>query len=213
MPRTAWTGGLVLLIVGAVVLAGVSPGALVEPLVAGLRAAGPVWYFLAMAVVPLPLAAFTVPAGEAFADQLTLPGVVAAGAAAVAVQQALSYWIARYALRPAVARWLARRHHTIPLVTRDNALSVALLVRLVPGPPMILGSCILALAETPFGLYLLVSWLVAFPWVCGGVVLGRALFRGNLALAAAGASLLAGAVLAARLIRRRQQAARSDQPA
>jgi uncharacterized membrane protein YdjX (TVP38/TMEM64 family) len=205
VPRGAWAGGVLLLALGVLVLAGLSPRAAVDPAIAWLRVAGPGWYFAAMALVPLPLAAFTVPAGEAFAAQLTLGGVVAAGAAAVAVQQALSYWVARYLVRPVVAHWLQRRGQIVPRVTRGNALQIALLVRLTPGPPMILGSCVLALAQTPFGLYLAVSWLVALPWVCAGVILGRAFFAGDAVLLAAGLSLLAAVLLAARWLRRRRQ--------
>jgi uncharacterized membrane protein YdjX (TVP38/TMEM64 family) len=189
--------GIALLLVGGNLRGGVEVG------LAWVRAAGPGWYFLAMAVVPLPLAWFTVPAGEAFAAQLTLGGVIAAGAAAVAVQLALSYWLARYALRPWVERVVRRRGYAVPVVTPENALSVALLVRLTPGPPMILGSCVLALAQTPFRLYLAVSWLVALPWVGAGVILGRGLLGGNFALAATGVGLVLAAGIAMHLLRRR----------
>ena len=167
-----------------------------------IRAAGPVPFFAAMALVPLPLAWFTIPAGEAFAAQLSLGGVIAAAAAAVAVQQALAYWVARFGLRPWVERAVRRYGYTVPRVTRENARSVALLVRLTPGPPMILGSCVLALAEVPFRLYLIVSWLVALPWVLAGVILGRGILNGNFSLAAGGVGLLAAAMIAARLLRR-----------
>jgi uncharacterized membrane protein YdjX (TVP38/TMEM64 family) len=182
-------------------------GDLVEPAMVAIRMAGPWVYFTAMAVLPLPLSWFTVPAGEAFAAQLTLGGVIAAGLAAVAVQQSLSYWIARYGLRPVVERYIRRHGRTVPRVTQDNALSIALFVRLTPGPPMILGSCLLALAELPFGLYLIVSWLVALPWVCAGVILGRGLLNGNITLVTSGAGLLAAAAISARLVlaRRKKQ--------
>lgn len=185
-------------------------GDLVAPALVAIRAAGPWAYFTAMALLPLPLSWFTVPAGEAFAAQLTLGGVIAAGLAAVAVQQSLSYWIARYGLRPFVERYIRRHGREVPRVTPDNALSIALLVRLTPGPPMILGSCLLALAELPFGLYLVVSWLVALPWVCAGMILGRGLLNGNLTLVASGVGLLAAAAISARLVlarRNKQEAA------
>ena len=123
----------------------------------------------------------------------------------VAVQQSFSYWIARYGLRPVVERYIRRHGRTVPRVTPENALSIALLVRLTPGPPMIVGSCVLALAEMPFGLYLAVSWLVALPWVSAGVILGRGLLNGNFTLVASGAGLLAAAVLSARLILARRK--------
>ncbi len=155
-----------------------------------------------MAVLPLPLAWFTVPAGEAFAAQLTLGGVIAAALAAVAVQLSLSYALARFALRTVIEILIRRRGLGVPRVTPANALSVALLVRLTPGPPMFLGSCVLAVAEMPFGQYLIVSWLVALPWVIGGVVLGRGALAGDFRLLVAGAGLLVAAAVAVRWARR-----------
>ncbi len=185
-------------------LAGAGPvRAAVEDGLALIRAAGPGWYFLAMALVPLPLAWFTVPAGEAFAAQLSLGGVIAASLTAVAVQLSVSYVAARYVLRPAIERLVRRRGIAVPRVRRDNAVSVALLVRLTPGPPMILGTCVLAVAEMPFGRYLLVSWSVALPWVLGGVVLGRGALAGDFKLLLAGAGLVVAAAVGVRWARRR----------
>jgi len=169
-----------------------------------IRAAGPAAYFATMALVPLPLAWFTVPAGELFAERLTLSGVMAAAMAAVVVQLSLSYAAARYVMRPMVARWLQRRGRAVPVVTRANAASMVLLVRLVPGPPMILGSCLLAVAETPFAIYLLLSALVALPWVCAGVMLGRGLMSGEITQVLTGAGVAAVAVIVTRIIRKRR---------
>lgn len=207
-------------VVGAVAVAGIVAWlgrdwpvrAGIDAGLAAVRAAGPGWYFAAMAVVPLPLAWFTVPAGEAFAAQLTLSGVIAAALAAVAVQLALSYAVARYALRPAIERLVRRRGMAVPRVTPANALSVALLVRLTPGPPMVLGSCVLAVAEMPFGRYLLVSWLVALPWVMGGVVLGRGAFAGDFKLVVMGAGVLVAAAVAVRLLRKKWAARAAGSP-
>lgn len=185
-------------------LRGSHPGEMVDTLLSRVRAAGPVAYFSAMAVLPVPLAWFTVPAGELFAARLTLPGVVAVALAAVAVQLTLNYVVARHGLRPVVERLIRRRGYTVPRVTAQNALSVALLVRLTPGPPMFLGSCILAVAETPFRLYLIVSWLVAVPWVIGGVVLGQGLMGGDVKLMAWGIGVLGAVVVGVRLWRRRR---------
>ena len=172
-----------------------------------MRELGPGWYFLAMAVIPLPLAWFTIPAGEVYAAQLTTIGVIGAALAAVALQLTLSYGVARYAFGPALGGLLKGKGFTVPKVTPENALSVALLVRLTPGPPMILGSCALAIAEVPFRLYLLVSWLVTVPWVVGGVVMGKGVLSGNLKMAAAGAAVLAIAVIVVQSVRRKRAGA------
>ena len=67
----------------------------IEHAIAYLHAAGPGAFFLAMVVAPLPLAWFTIPAGEAFAAELTLSGVI--GAAAIAADLARRRWSSRVA--------------------------------------------------------------------------------------------------------------------
>jgi uncharacterized membrane protein YdjX (TVP38/TMEM64 family) len=168
-----------------------------------VRAAGPGAFFTAMAIVPAPLWMFTVPAGEAFAGQLTLPGVIAAALVAIAVQIALCYGLARYALRPALEKLVRRFGYSVPRLTADTALNVALLVRLTPGPPLFLQCFLLGIAEMPFRLYMIVSWLCTVPWVIGGIVLGRGVLAGNFATVVVGISLLAAAAIAVRLLRRR----------
>ena len=169
------------------------------------RAAGPGFYFAGMALAPLPLAWFTVPAGELFAERLGLAGVIVAAMTAVVVQLSLGYAVARYGVRPWLHAWVTRRGYAVPTVTRENAASVVMMVRLLPGPPMILGSSLLAIAETPFAIYLALSALVALPWVCAGVILGRGIFDGNFGLVATGAGLLAAVVIGVRMYRARRE--------
>jgi uncharacterized membrane protein YdjX (TVP38/TMEM64 family) len=175
----------------------------VDEALAWVRAAGPFAFFGAMALVPAPLAWFTLPAGEAFAPMLGLPGVVAAALAAVAVQIAWCYAAARHVFRPKLRDWLERRGHRVPEVSRENAWAVVLLVRLVPGPPLPLQCALLGLARVPFGIYFVASWLITVPWVVGGVVLGRGALGGRVGLIVAGAGVLGAAAAAAWLARRR----------
>jgi uncharacterized membrane protein YdjX (TVP38/TMEM64 family) len=115
----------------------------------------------------------------------------------------LTYWLARQAVRPLLARLLKRFGYTVPRVTADNALSIALLVRLTPGPPFFLQSYILGLADVPFRLYMVVSWLCVLPWAAGAVVLGRGMLHGNFKMAAMGFGVIIAAVAAVHLIRRK----------
>lgn len=186
---------------------GVSPVETAHRALAAIREAGPVAYFSAMAIVPLPLSWFTLPAAEAFAAPMTLGGVIAAALTAMALHLAFIYWLARWALRP----WLEAlvRHYgaEVPRASASNALALSLLVKLTPGPPLFLQCCVLALAGIPFGTYFIVSWLTTAPWVVGGVILGKGLLRGSLGFSAAGAGLLVAAAAAAALWRRRNQKA------
>jgi uncharacterized membrane protein YdjX (TVP38/TMEM64 family) len=155
---------------------------LIDQGVALIRDMGPWVFFTAMTILPafgLPMLAFTIPAGQAFAPQMGMGGVIAASLVAIAVNLALTYWIARYALRPMLTSLITRYGYNVPRVTKENALSVLLVVRLTPGPPYALQCFVLGLAEAPFKLYMIVSWLAILPYALGAIVLGEGLFKGN----------------------------------
>jgi uncharacterized membrane protein YdjX (TVP38/TMEM64 family) len=163
-------------------------------------------FFVGMAVLPaigVPLLAFTITAGEAFAERLGMGGVIAISLVAVAVNLALGYWVSRYALRPVLAGLLKRYGYSVPRVTPQNALTVTLLVRLTPGPPYALQACVLGLAEVPFRIYMIVSWVALLPWVVGGIVLGQGLFSGKFGTAVIGIGVLIVAVVIVQWVRRK----------
>jgi uncharacterized membrane protein YdjX (TVP38/TMEM64 family) len=209
--RRGWlikAGVLCVVVFGAGVLAlrGVDFHALILQVMTIIRDAGPWLFFGAMAVLPVvgaPLMAFTITAGEAFAGQMTMGGVLAATLAAIAVNLALTYWMAGRAVRPLLERLLKRFDYAVPRVTADNALTIALLVRLTPGPPFFLQSYVLGLAGVPFRLYMLVSWFCVLPWAVGAVVLGRGVLSGDFKVAVMGLGVIVAAVAAVQLIRRK----------
>jgi uncharacterized membrane protein YdjX (TVP38/TMEM64 family) len=199
--------------VGAVlVLRGVDYRTAEERGVAVIRSVGPWAFFAGCAVLPAfaaPLSIFTITAGEVFAPMMTLGGVIAATMAAIAVNLALTYWLARYALRPLLSRIAERYDYKIPRVTRENALSVAIAIRLTPGPPFFMQGYLLGLAEVPFRTYMVVSWICILPWAVGAIVLGKGIFNGNFKLALWGMGLIVVATVAIQAIRKRY-AARVD---
>jgi uncharacterized membrane protein YdjX (TVP38/TMEM64 family) len=180
--------------------------ALKDRLMYSVRAGGPWVFFASEAVIPalgVPLIAFNLVAGEAFTAALGLGGVMAAAMTALALNLALSYWLARYALRPLLVRLADRYGYRIPRLTAENGLSVTLLIRLTPGPPYAFQCYLLGLAAVPFRVYFVVSWLCLIPWSVGAIVLGRGILNGNFTLAAAGLAVLAGAVLLVQRWRRK----------
>lgn len=195
------------LLVGAVlVLRGVDLGTLKERGFALIRELGPVVFFLAMAILPAlgaPMLAFSIPAGEAFAPRLGLGMVIAVALVALAVNLALTYWLARYALRPALTGLVKRYGYSVPRATAENALTVTLLVRLTPGPPLFIQGYLLGLAEVPFGLYMLVSWPIQAAWGVGAIVLGQGILNGNFKLAAAGLAVIVVVVAALQWLRKK----------
>lgn len=190
--------GVVLAVGAVLVLRGVDVKGLKDQVFALIRDAGPITFFAAMAVLPAvgaPLMAFTIPAGEAFASRLGMGGVIALSMTMIAISLAVAYWLARYALRPLLSNLVTRYGYQVPRVTKDNALSVTLLVRLTPGPPFVLQCYLLGMAEVPFVLYMLVSWLAVLPWAVGAIVLGQGIMNGNFKIAAVGIAVLAIAVV------------------
>jgi uncharacterized membrane protein YdjX (TVP38/TMEM64 family) len=198
---------LTVLAVGAVLVArGVDVRGLIDRGLATVRGAGPVAFFTAMAVLPAlgaPLMAFTIPAGEVFRDQLGLGGVIACALVVIAINLAFAYWLSRYALRPLLMGWLKKYGYSVPRITPENALNVLLVVRLTPGPPYALQCALLGVAEAPFRLYMIVSWLAVLPWAVGAIVLGQGLLNGNFRVVMIGAGVLVAAVVGVQWARKK----------
>ena len=206
--RLLLVGAAVLLAGGclaALLLQGAHPAEVVHQVRSGidqgveaLRGWGPWAFFTAMAVLPAfgaPMMIFMLPAGEIFAERMTMPGVIAAALLAMAVNLCLSYYIARYALRPLLSRLVERFGYSVPRMSGSNALTAILVLRLTPGPPFFLQCYLLGLAETPFRLYLIASWFCMLPMSIGGIILGKGLLSGNAKVAITGLGLLVVAIV------------------
>jgi uncharacterized membrane protein YdjX (TVP38/TMEM64 family) len=197
--------GVVAIAAAVLILLGLDVKALVVRGMALIGSAGPWVFFTGMALLPAvgaPLLAFALPAGPAFSEQLGLGGVLAAYGAAIAVNLVLTYWLARYALRPWIERLVARTGHKIPQFDKDEQLEITLLLRITPGPPFFVQSYLLGLGNVAFFTYLWVSWSIAMAYGVGFVVFGDAIIHGKSGAAIAGVSLLIAAVVATHLIRK-----------
>jgi uncharacterized membrane protein YdjX (TVP38/TMEM64 family) len=197
--------GVVALGVGVLALRGVDFRALIAQAMAMIGAAGPWVFFGAMAVLPafgFPLLGFAIPVGPAFGSQLGIPGVLAAYGTALAINLALTYWLARYALRPLAGRLLERAGYKIPQFEPSEHLEVTLLVRITPGPPYSLQCYLLGLGNVAFFTYMWVSWLIAMLYAVSIIVFGEAIVHGKSGMAAIGVSLFVAAVIIVHLVRK-----------
>jgi len=169
-----------------------------------VRGAGPVTFFVAMAVLPVlgfPLFPFNLAAGPAFSEQLGLGPVVALASVAIAVNVSLTYWLARWALRPPLAWLVQRLGYRLPEIAPGNYFALAVLVRVTPGPPFFFQSCLLGMAPIPFGIYLAVSWLVATAYSAGVILFGDALMQGRVKTALVALGLLGALAIGVKLLR------------
>ena len=194
------------IVVAVLVLRGLDYRVLIQRGLEVIRSTGPATFLIATAFLPAfgaPLSVFTLTAGELFAPQMTMLGVIAAMMLAIAANLAFTYYLARYALRPILSKVIKRYGYSIPSVTPENALSVALTLRLTPGPPFALQSYILGLAEVPFRLYMVVSWLCILPWAVGAIVVGKGVFNGNFLLISYGVGVIAVATFVVNIVRKK----------
>jgi len=178
----------------------------VDAMVMGLREAGPVFFFVAMALLPaagFPLFVFTVAAGPVFGPMMGSGWVIAWSLTAVVANLLLTYWLANRALRPLVSRLLAWFGFLLPDKAVDSAWQMTLIVRLTPGPPFWVQSYLLGLLRVPLVPYLVVSTAVMAGYIVALVYGGEAITRGNGRLAFAAAGVLVLSVVALQLLRRR----------
>ncbi len=143
----------------------------------------------------LPLAGFSVAiiyavAGARFG--LLGGGVVVVGITIVHLLG--SYWIARGFLGKPLARFMARRNHSLPRVTAGAHVSVAAIAALMPGIPYFIRNYLLPLSGIPLRVYF---------WICLPIYVARSyvtIFLGDLSgELSVNRVLVLGAVLAVKL--------------
>lgn len=176
------------------------------------REAGPVPFFLALAVLPalgFPTTPFFVLAGALYGVWTALIG----SAIAIAANLALCYWISHSGLRPWLERRMSRTRYKIPDLSRSRAGAIrfTLLVKVAPGLPTFPKNYALGMAGVPFGVYFTVSFLFTAFYAASFIVLGESIFDRDFGTAgiAAGVLVLAGVgLLVYRLRRARRRAAK-----
>jgi uncharacterized membrane protein YdjX (TVP38/TMEM64 family) len=197
----------VALLVGAVLLArGLDARALLHDTIELVRNVGWPTFFAAMAVLPavgFPLSPFSLGVAPIFAPQLGFPAVIALFGAALAANLALTYWLARYALRPPLSWLVTRLGYDLPRVAHADQTTLSVLVRVTPGPPFFIQGYLLGLAEVRFKTYMLVSWPIAMAYALVFILFGDSIAhgKGKVALLACGA--LAAVAVGVKLLPRR----------
>jgi uncharacterized membrane protein YdjX (TVP38/TMEM64 family) len=102
-------------------------------------------------------------------------------------------------LRGPISRRLERRGYRLPEVPPNEHWRLILLIRILPGPPLVVQNLLLAVAGVPFLTYLLVSMPAQMLFVLGFVFSGDALFKGSTGLLITGVCLLVALTLLAHI--------------
>lgn len=193
------------LVAGVLALQGFDLRALFHRGMDTIQSAGPAMYFTAMALLPVvgvPLLAFALTAGPAFSEQLGMGVVIGLSLAAVAISILLAYTLARWALRPLLARFVDWLGYRMPQVVAADATDLILILRLTPGVPFFVQNCLLGLARVTLGKYLLLSCAIVWSFISTVILFGDALLHGRGKVALCSLSALLALMAAAHFVRR-----------
>ena len=145
-----------------------------KDIVDAVRQAGPVPYFAAYAILPAlgaPISLFNLTVAPTFAPQIGLGWVIVLSAISMALNLALTYWLARYALRPLIEKCVKYLGYTLPVIPRGEHVTTSILLRVVPGPPYAVQSYILGLTKVHFLPYMIVSFIAQFGYALAMILI------------------------------------------
>jgi uncharacterized membrane protein YdjX (TVP38/TMEM64 family) len=170
-----------------------------------IRGAGAPVFFTAMALLPslgAPQMAFALTAGPVFGPQLGIGVVVALALLALTVNMTLTYFLARWALRPLLVKLFTRLGYALPRAAPGDEFDLIILLRVTPGVPFLVQNYLLGLAEVPFGQYLLVSLLTQGPLNAAFILFGDAMLHGKGQVAFISLSVILALMAATQLVRK-----------
>lgn len=152
-----------------------------EAVLAWVREARPLPFFVAMALLPcigVPFTPLFLLAGATFGNYVGLLG----SAFALAANLIISYRIAQGRLRPHLARWLRRFDYEIPSYQAGgrDAIRFTLLTKLAPGIPGVVKTYGLGIAGVPFTLYFAAGMVVTGAYAVALVIAGDSLLEHDL---------------------------------
>jgi uncharacterized membrane protein YdjX (TVP38/TMEM64 family) len=198
---------LVILVIAGLVLVkrGVNLIELRDRCIAAVRDSGPGLFFTAMAILPalgVPMLAFILSAGPMFGERLGIGIVVLLSLVAVTVNFILSYFFARYTMRPVIERLMAWLGYRLPKIPEGDITDVIIIVRVTPGIPFFAQNYLLGLAAVPFRKYLAVTCILSWVLNAAFVFFGDALVRGQGKIALITGCLVIAAMATTHLIRK-----------
>jgi uncharacterized membrane protein YdjX (TVP38/TMEM64 family) len=197
--------GIVLGAGALLVLRGVDVKTLIEQGLDLLRSAGPLAFFIGMALLPLvgvPMLAFSLPAISLFGPRFGAPLTVAISLAAVTVNFCAAYALARRGLRPILSALVTRLGYKLPQVEAGDATDLVILLRVTPGVPFFAQNYLAGLAQVPFGRYFVISAIISWPLNVAFLLFGDALLHGKGKVALLSFCALAALVTATHLVRK-----------
>lgn len=197
--------GVGLLVVALLVARGLDLKALLQQGLDLLRNAGPLAFFTGMAVLPavgVPLSAFSLTAGPVFGEQLGMGLVITYATLSITINMALTYLLARRALRPLLEYLFVRLGYRLPQVGTGDETDLIILLRVTPGVPFPVQNYLLGLSGVAPIRYLVISVLITGPLNVVFILFGDALLQGKGKLALISLGLILALMAVTQLIRK-----------
>jgi len=170
-----------------------------------IRSASPLVFFICMALLPalgVPVLAFILSAGPLWAEKLGMGQVILFSLLALTVNFTLTYFLARWALRPLLTKLVTRLGYKLPRAEEGDATGLIVIMRVTQGIPYCVQNYLLGLAEVPFGKYFRWTALLSLPQNVAAILFGEALINGKGKTVAMVAGLLVALVAVTHLVRR-----------
>lgn len=213
------TALVVLAVIGLVAAAvlhelGLTPGVLLGKFNALAQwAAGknPAFYVGALAVLPygfVPVSFLYLAAGKLYG---TVAGTLLS-LAGLALNLPIGYFVGKFWLRAPLTRMLEKRGHKLPEVPDGEFAKLVILMRVIPGPPLIIQNYLLAMAGTPFTKYYFISLPLTLLFAAGFLMMGDAWKQGNMKLVVAGVGFVVGMGMLAHIVKTMHHAKKGKGP-
>ena len=114
----------------------------------------------------------------------------------------ISYLLSNKLLRRFIEKVVRHFGYEIPQITGKTAAQATLLIRVIPGTPLVVQNYLLGLAGIPFRIYLPISLAIQLIWVPCFVILGQAMFDSSFKKLITGIALLVSTMLAVYMLRK-----------
>lgn len=143
-----------------------------------LRDLGPWWFYGGLVILPLafvPTSPFYFLAGAAFPMWVNLVGV----SVALLLNLTLAYWVGHFFLRSFSLRMAEKFFGKKLQIRKERQWAFALLIKMAPGVSPTLKSYVMSAVGIPFGIYIIVSWVITMFYAVGLIFFGASFEQGN----------------------------------
>lgn len=165
----------------------------------------PAYYVAALALLPyvgVPSSLLYLAAGTVYGPTM---GIIWS-ALGLALNLPLGYFAGKHWLREPIARMLEKRGHKLAVVPASEFTRIVVLMRIIPGPPLVIQNFLIAMMGVPFGLYYLLSLPLTLLFAAGILLTSGAMVAGNTKLIIAGVCTVIALTLMAHVVKAINQA-------